>query len=36
MLETSYTNPYKELLSQKAPVDFGQGVAKQEWSAPFK
>jgi len=25
------TNPYKELLSQKVPTDFGQGVAMQGW-----
>jgi hypothetical protein len=27
----SDTNPYKELLSQKTPVDFGQGVAMKTW-----
>jgi hypothetical protein len=30
-----YTNPIKEVLTQKAPTDFGQGVAAQEWH-PFQ
>ena len=30
MLEMSYTNQYKELLSQNVPADFGQCIAIQK------
>jgi len=36
LLITYYTNPIKEVFTQKAPADFGLGVASQEWQFPFK
>jgi hypothetical protein len=36
MVKVSYTIPYKEVTTQKAPAIFAQGVTMLEWSIPFK
>jgi hypothetical protein len=36
MTQSINTNTIKEVFTQKAPADFGQGVAAQEWQSPFK